>query len=543
MLVLLGLVMTAALGAVAVLLRRRTGAASDDQPLVFSGRLSVSDGPQRRGRLRLSASRAVWRSGLRAPVDLSGAVLLGAAMRRVRHRRGDGELRLLLGNGTSALLELPEAQAAATARMLTGRDVPGLDASRIRPAGSTWWAVACLAVSGLWMALMAVTAFDGYSAAATVVRSGGGWTCTVTWVDPNGARQSDESDCFDEPVGSSLQIQVPWGDFRGAVTTRPMLGFVALAGATPLAAVGALRLRVLARRRRTSSALIRMMADQAAATAAAGGPASSVAGTHTALIRLRRRAWGVLALGTVALVAVSSLFMIMDAADRDLRARGVTTVGTVVTVHPDRKWSPGGADVRFQGSGDVATRYVRLGSDADGYDAGQRVDVLYDPAAPDRFTIDDISYEPPWTTWPSLISLGVAMFGMPTGIWMVRVRRTTARVLATGPWAPVHVRVRVDDKRLFLTTEDGATWRSTTLDREWSQARRSDWRARWLSRPALPDDQRAPAGPGDDAHEVSPPDHSADPLAAPELAWWVRDGELAVFSPNPAERLVLARLG
>jgi hypothetical protein len=97
-------------------------------------------------------------------------------MQQVRHRRGAVDVQLRLAEGRTARLELPEAEAAATVRMLSGRDAPGLDPARIRPSGRTWWATACLTLAGLWVALMVWMALDGYTATATVVRSAGTWT-------------------------------------------------------------------------------------------------------------------------------------------------------------------------------------------------------------------------------------------------------------------------------------------------------------------------------------------------------------------------------
>jgi hypothetical protein len=229
--------------------------------LTFPARLSVEDGRARRGRLRLAPGGITWRSGLRSSTDLTCAAVLTAAMRRVRHRRGDVEVRLRLADGRSARLELPEAEAAATVRMLSGRDAPGLDPVRIRHSGRTWWATACLTVAGLWVALMVAMAFDGYTATGTVVRSAGTWTCAVTWQSPSGTPEQDDTDCFGEPPGSSLEVLVPYGDYEGAVTTRPMLALVGVTGALPLAAIGALRFRVVARRHRTNVALIRLAAQ------------------------------------------------------------------------------------------------------------------------------------------------------------------------------------------------------------------------------------------------------------------------------------------
>jgi hypothetical protein len=458
-------------------------------------------------------------------------------MQQVRHRRGDVDVQLRLADGGSVRLELPEAEAAATVRMLSGRDAPGLDPARIRPSGRTWWATASLTVAGLWAALMVALMFDGYTATATVVRSAGTWTCAVTWQSPSGTPEHDDTDCFDEPPGSSLEILVPYGDYEGAVTTRPMLALVGVTGAVPLAAIGALRLRVVARRRRTNAVLIRL-AEGADGTWVVRDPASSLDRTAVALRQARRRAWAVTGVGGIGLAVAVALGWVMAEADAELRATGITTVGTVVEVHPDSKYSTGGLDVRFPAGGDLATRYVSVGSDADYYVEGQQVDVLYDRAAPDRFTVDDLAYEPPGTGWALAVAIVVAILAGPIGVRLLWVRRTTARLLSAGAWTPVRVRVLVDDRTTCFTTDRGTVWGSST-DGRWrssgGQLRRlRDW---WLSQPE-------PDGvPGQDVGAAAEIDSIDEEELSPlEDAWWVREGERAVFSPDKGSPLVLARL-
>jgi hypothetical protein len=504
--------------------------------LTFPARLSVENGRARSGRLRLSPGGVTWRSGLRS-TDLTGAAVLTAAMQQVRHRRGDVDVQLRLADGRSARLELHEAEAAATVRMLSGRDAPGLDPTRIRPSGRTWWATACLTLAALWVALMVWMALDGYTATATVVRSADTWTCAVTWQSPSGTPEQDDADCFDEPPGSSLEILVPFGDYEGAVTTRPMLALVGVTGAVPLAAIGALRFRVVARRRRTNVALIRLA--EGAGGAMVRDPASSVDRTAAALRRAGRFAWGVTAVGGIGLATSVALGWVMAEADAALQATGITTVGTVVEVHPDSKYSTGGLEVRFPAGGELATRYASIGSDADYYVEGQQVEVLYDRAAPDRFTVDDIAYEPPGTGWSLAVAIVVALLAGPLGIRLIWVRRTTARILAAGSWTPVRVRVRVEDRNSWFTTDGGTVWRSWTEVR-WRASgdtlrRLRDW---WLSRPE-------PTGgtAGDDVGPAADMDWPVEgEPSAMQDASWVREGERAVFSPDKGKPLVLARL-
>jgi hypothetical protein len=164
--------------------------------LTFPAQLTVADGLPRRGRLRLSSEaitwRSTWRSLWRGRVDLTGAGLLSAGLQHDRHRRGDAELRLRSADGAAVHLQLGEAEGAATARALTGRTVPGLDPWRVQHSGRVWWAVAALTVGALWIALWVLIGLDGYTATADVVRSDGGWICTVTWEDPDGTTQQDD---------------------------------------------------------------------------------------------------------------------------------------------------------------------------------------------------------------------------------------------------------------------------------------------------------------------------------------------------------------
>jgi hypothetical protein len=317
-------------------------------------------------------------------------------------------------------------------------------------------------------------------------------------------------------------------------------------GAVPFLTAGVLRLRVVARRRRANAALHRLARAASRHTVAVRTPASEVERTATALIRSRRWAWAVVAVGLVGVVAAIALGAVMDAADRELRAAGITTVGTVVEVHPDRKWSTGAADVTFTAAGHSATRYVVLGVSADDYVEGQQVDVLYDPDSPDTFTINDESYEPPWVTWPTMLAVVTALLAVPAGAWMIRIRRTTSRILAHDSWEPVRVRVRVEDKRCWFTTDDGTVWRGSVDGR---------WRAPDATRDQLGDrastqlelaagsavgrDLASSDGGGVGGFFI---DHDVADAVVPQDAWWVRLGDVAVFSPDQGSPLVLARL-
>jgi hypothetical protein len=365
-----------------------------------------------------------------------------------------------------------------------------------------------------WAAFMLLLALDGYTAEATVVRSAGSGTCTVTWQDLGGHRQQDDSDCFDPPPGSTIEIIVPWGDFHGSVTTRPVLAVVAAVGATPLLVVGGLLLGSAARRGRNNAAVAELTGASTPTSPDGRDAALRESGTRSALGRSRRRAWAVVGASAVLLLVGLGLGRVQDAADRDLRSRGVTTSGEVVEVHHDHRFAVGSADVRYQVSGRSLTSSVTLGGSADDYEAGDAVQVLYDRDDPQRSTIDGLPYEPMWTAFLQRAALGVVLAGFPLGLWMLWISRRTAQLLSGHVWTPVRVRAWRSDKRCWFATPDGSVWRSSS-DGDWPHA------------------GPAPGGPGEAALDSEQLAHDA---------WWVRDGDVAVFSPDRGGPLVMARL-
>ena len=150
---------------------------------------------------------------------------------------------------------------------------------------------------------------------------------------------------------------------------------------------GGARLLYLARRRQLS------LPHLATPIAPAGrhGAASSVERTAAGLARPTRWARATLALGVVGACGVVLTAAVEIGADEELREVGVTTVGTVLRVDPDGALSPGGASVRFTALGDTRARHVTLGGYADDYIEGQVVDVVYDPAEPDRSSSTTLS--------------------------------------------------------------------------------------------------------------------------------------------------------
>jgi hypothetical protein len=355
----------------------------------------------------------------------------------------------------------------------------------------------------------------GYTATVTVTGGDGDGFCDVVWQDPAGATLRGESDCYDEPVGSRFDVRVTgWVDAGDPTLTETYVG-IALLFSLPLAAAGGMVL-LLSRRQRVVTT-----PELATPPAFADGhdAAVSVERTSAAVTRDSRRAWAVLAVGIAGVGALAWLITVSAADDADLREKGITTLGTVMDVYPDERFSPGGAAVRFTGGGDDEVRYVYLGSDSYDYVEGQEVTVLYDRFDPALFTIDDVSYEPTWTAWPLRAAILFSVLGGLLGVAEVRRCSRMRRLLRTRVWTPVRVSVLPDNHGLAFTTADGATWRQASG-------------IRW---PTLNRKRRAFSGWG-----PTDEDSAANPGDQP--AWWVSDGTSAVLSPDLGPPLVLARL-
>jgi hypothetical protein len=344
----------------------------------------------------------------------------------------------------------------------------------------------------------------GYWATVTVTSGSGDGFCDVVWKDPAGQRHSGESDCYDQPAGDRFEVRVSgWPDAGDPALAETYVGVGLLIGLPPLV-VGGGRLLQLAWRRRLPPA-----PHLATPTALDGGGALADERTPAALARVRRRAWLLAGLGAVGISIVGVLMALEIEADDDLRAVGVTTVGTVLDVEPDRWWDAGSASVRFTADGITRPRDVSLGGYADGYVEGDVVDVVYDPSDPDRFIIDDALYGFDWTGWVLAPSLILALIA-PFGVLRVMRAREMRRLLATRAWASVRAEAVDLGYRWEFRTADGAVWRS----------------GRYLA--WLPD--------------LTPHESSGHDLPDGKgPAWWVSDGTRAVFAPDPGGRLVLAR--
>ena len=384
-----------------------------------------------------------------------------------------------------------------------------------------WWALARIALGVLWMLLQACLYVTGYPATATVTGEQRDGFCDVVWHDPSGVILHGESHCHGEPVGSRFPVRVSgWPDAGEPAPTEDYVGMSLVLG-LPLAGVGGIGL--LRRRPRQDAGpepARRTEPELATRTTTEGAPDAAVSDRRTAagLVRAARRVWAAVAVAVVAGAALLGLFRMSVAGDTDLRNTGVTTVGTIVRVDPGGKWDPGGAAVRFTAGGDTSARYVSLGSYADEYEEGQTVDVVYDLSDPERFSIDEVGYEPRWMSWAIGAALTVTAAAGITGLQWASAHRRARRLLRTHTWTPVRVQVHPDDRSLRFTTADGASWTSLG-DSDWPQLNRQP---RQLSGWGLPDE---------------------DPADVPvdQSAWWVCNGSRAVFSPDGGAPLVLTR--
>jgi hypothetical protein len=145
-----------------------------------AARLALAAERPRRGRLELSAAHAVWtaRSG-GGLVDLGGAVVLSA----VPATGGSGDdvvVRLALPAQTTVSVTLASGDAATLVEALRGSGMGAVGPGVAQlPARRPRWALACLVLGTLWLALIAWLAIAGYSTTATVTGNDGDGFCTV----------------------------------------------------------------------------------------------------------------------------------------------------------------------------------------------------------------------------------------------------------------------------------------------------------------------------------------------------------------------------
>jgi hypothetical protein len=288
---------------------------------------------------------------------------------------------------------------------------------------------------------------------------------------------------------------------------------LALLPGLPLAGGAVLRLVQLRRRRRAPAPLSAVALELPAAVESVRPqseiPALADAGTAAAARKGLRHAVAVLAVGVLSCCCLWVVNEVLDRIDANFMAASARSSGTILSLEPDSRWHSGQASVRFTVEGREVTHDVVLGGLVDDYVEGQHVTVFYDPAAPERATIDDVGYEPGWAGWVMTPLLAGAFVITPYGVWLVVATRQMRRLLRDQPWGVAGVRVFQGDRRGWFITADGGIWRS-----------RVDGDAAWRS-----------GGGGFYPWEVEDS----------ERAWRVWGQKTAVFSPDEGRTLVRAR--
>ena len=433
-------------------------------------------------------------------------------------------LHLALPDRSTAELRLAADAAAELVPHVSGAPAPALPpegtAPLVRasppPVPRGWGAIVCLTLGVLWMTAMLLPAVTGYAATATVLGGDGEGFCDVTWQTEDGTTLEGESDCYDEPEGTTFPVWVSGWPFAPEPATPETVLSLTLIVGLPFTGGAALRLAQLRFLRRAPASEPFPVPPpppphpDTGRAAPREGSALSDEATATAVTRSLRRAWAVVCLGAVSVCALIVLDRVGTSLDAEFMAASARTSGTILELQLDARWDRGSASVRFTAGSATTVRSVVLGSLVDDYAEGEDVTVFYDPADPDRVTIDDVMYEPAWVGWLMVPAFGGTLC-LPYGAWLVVQNRRMRRLLRDRPWGLVGVQVFHGDRCCWFTTSDGAVWRSEVDgDASWMSAGGNFWNP-WLE---------------------------AD---ADETAWWVANGNLAVFSPDGGPTLVRAR--
>jgi hypothetical protein len=462
----------------------------------------------------MSSTGLTWRR-LGEELDLGGATILSSSL-SLGGDAGQAELLLGLRDGERVRLRLPEPQAIELARTLADRRAPAdeVDAvaapARRRGPPRGRFAFAILVLGVLYLGCYGLMTATGYPATATVTGGDGEGFCDVTWEDSAGRPQSGETDCSDEPAGTTFDVLVSGWPFPGSPGTPGEIVFEALVVGLPVCGLAGGRLLYLRRR-----------ASRCAGHGPAGQPyvaAAEASSTAWALRRESRRTWAALVVGVICLAGFVVAVTVVEDRNTELRQSGGQTVGTVAELHPDSKYTSGRAVVRYTTDGDEWLEPVDLGANADNYTEGQKVTVFYDPTDPARMTIDDEDNQASWTVLPMILAMlaGLGMIGLAI-VRTIRRARVT-QLLWSGPWEQVRVDVQPAGERIAFHFADGSSWRSAAGQR-WPS-----WKPHHSDRTGS-----------------SPTDLEPDDVPTDELVWWVADGTRAVFSPTMGTPLVLVR--
>lgn len=241
---------------------------------------------------------------------------------------------------------------------------------------------------------------------------------------------------------------------------------------------------------------------------AVAGPAISVPATRRAVSPRRVRAVLALLAGLICLAGAAGTLGLATPDYDAVRRDGVRTTGTVAQLYPEMRGAPGLAVFRYV-AGDVPEQgQLEVGSSVDDYAVGQVVTLYYDPAHPRRIAVDGVD---DGLTGPIGIVLALLVAGLlllVEGVRSLVRRRSVRRLLMSGPWVSVRVQVVDLGGDSEFTLPGGEVWRAG-----------GDWPAYDTARWPVP-------GHGE--------------VAVGQEAWWVRDGDRAVFSPDQGRPLRLA---
>jgi hypothetical protein len=158
-------------------------------------------------------------------------------------------------------------------------------------------------------------------------------------------------------------------------------------------------------------------------------------------------------LWTMALLAVDHV----HSGDRRLISQGAGVTGVVTAVTLGGAFRSGSAKVSYTAGGRGLIGTVDLGSDADRFTVGQKVEVRYDQHRPTRMTIAGMRDQSGWSVWLAVLVFvgGCAFMGAaPIRTWRwIRSRR----VLADNPWREVHDNISMDARNRVVAEIDAPT--------------------------------------------------------------------------------------
>jgi hypothetical protein len=150
-----------------------------------------------------------------------------------------------------------------------------------------------------------------------------------------------------------------------------------------------------------------------------------------------------LVLGAVVMAAFVLMQALISASSADLHQHGLRTTGYIATLYPDTGHQSGHADVRYEVDSTAYQRPVDLGSDADHYQPGQIVTVIYDRNHPGRMTIDGEDNQPAASVAPAEVAFAIGLPLLLVGLASTWRWLRNWQVMSGGPWL-VHAVTTLD---------------------------------------------------------------------------------------------------